>query len=125
MLAEETFSYTPNKGFFRLIVKSDRDIRDKRGLTSVFFDARSGVVLGSQIPTGEAGGDTITAWLLTLHTAQIWGVPFRILMTLIGLSVAMLSATGVTIWWKKRKARAKADAQALQPKGAVNAVASN
>jgi uncharacterized iron-regulated membrane protein len=118
---EEAFSYVPNKGFFRFTVKSDRDIRDKTGSTNVFFDARSGFVLGSQIPTGEAAGDTITMWLLTLHIAQIWGTPFRIFMTLIGLAVAMLSATGVYLWWKKRKARALSRSRALEPAAGIQA----
>ncbi len=102
---EQAISYAPGQGFFRYTVKSDRDIRDKGGSTSVFFDARTGTVLGSQIPTGETAGDTITMWLLTLHLAHIWGMPFRIFITLIGLLVAMLSITGVYLWWRKRKAR--------------------
>jgi uncharacterized iron-regulated membrane protein len=111
---EQAISYAPGQGFFRYTVRSDRDIRDKGGSTSVFFDARSGAVLGSQIPTGETSGDTITMWLLTLHLAHIWGMPFRIFSTLIGLSVAMLSITGVYLWWKKRKARAATASRAFR-----------
>lgn len=118
---EDAFSYVPNKGFFRFTVKSDRDIRDKTGSTSVFFDARSGAVLGSQIPTGEAAGDTITMWLLTLHIAQIWGTPFRIFMSLIGLAVAMLSATGVYLWWKKRRARTLSRSRAVELAAGIQA----
>ena len=35
----------------------------------------------------------------------MFGLPYRILVCALGLVVAMLSGTGVYIWWKKRKAR--------------------
>lgn len=37
--------------------------------------------------------------------ATIWGLPFRVLMMLLGIGVGMLSLTGVVIWWMKRTAR--------------------
>ena len=33
------------------------------------------------------------------------GMPGRIIVSIMGIAVAMLSITGVVIWWKKRKAR--------------------
>lgn len=38
----------------------------------------------------------------TLHMARVWGRPFQILNGASGLVTALLSATGVYIWWKKR-----------------------
>jgi uncharacterized iron-regulated membrane protein len=32
-------------------------------------------------------------------------MPGRIIVSIMGIAVAMLSITGVVIWWKKRKAR--------------------
>lgn len=80
------------------------DIRDKIGRTQRSFDADTGRLLASDIPTGEANGDTITTWLLTLHMAAVGSMPVRILIALLGAGVAMLSVTEVGIWLKKRRA---------------------
>ena len=36
---------------------------------------------------------------------RIAGLPGRIIVSIMGIAVAMLSITGLVIWWKKRKAR--------------------
>lgn len=105
VLAEDRLSYDPHRGILRLEVRSDRDVSERRGRTSAFVDASSGVLLAYRLPTGEASGDTLTAWLLNLHMAHLWGMPFRIFITLAGLVVTVLSGTGVYIWWKKRRSR--------------------
>ena len=102
---ENNLGYNPYTGVFRYQVLSDLDIGDNYAGTNVYFDSNTGKQVGSYLPTGEASGDTITSWLMTLHTAMIWGMPFKIFMTLVGLVVAMLSVTGIYIWWKKRRAR--------------------
>jgi uncharacterized iron-regulated membrane protein len=40
---------------------------------------------------------------------------YRIFVVFVGLVVAMLSVTGVYIWWKKRKARVHAKSHAAAP----------
>ena len=107
LLAETNLSYDPHKGMFRYRVRTDHDVNERRGNTSVYFDGDSGAFRGYYLPTGVASGDTVTQWILTLHMAAIWGIPFRIFVTLIGLVVALLSITGVYIWWKKHKGRSK------------------
>lgn len=105
VLTEDRVSYNPEKGYVRFVVRSSRDANERRGQTSVFIDGATGALLGSRVPTGVAAGDTVTTWLTTLHMAHVWGLPFRVFMTLLGVVVAMLSVTGVVIWWKKRAAR--------------------
>ncbi len=105
VLNEERLSYSPHRGSFHYRVRSDRDIRDRRGTTSLDFDAATGARLGSYVPTGESGGDTFTTWLLALHMADVWGQPFKLAVFLLGLASAGLSGTGVWIWWKKRAGR--------------------
>lgn len=102
---ENNLGYNPYTGMFRYQVLSDLDVGDQYAGTNIYFDSNSGRLAGSYLPTGEASGDTITSWLMTLHTAMVWGLPFRIFMTVIGVVVAMLSVTGIYIWWKKRRAR--------------------
>ncbi len=105
VINEDRMSFDPNRGVVRLVVMTDRDINERYGQSSVYIDAATGTLLHTRLPTGQAAGDTITSWITTLHMASMWGTPFRILMTIVGLAVAMLSVTGVLIWWKKRRAR--------------------
>lgn len=93
------------RGVYVYFVRSSRDIQDKRGRTRVFFDADSGALRLVVLPTGQYAGNTITSWLIALHDANIFGLPYRIFVCLLGLAIAMLSATGVYVWWKKRRAR--------------------
>lgn len=44
-------------------------------------------------------------WMFPLHSGRILGLPMRILVSLSGIVVAILSATGVVVWWKKRSGR--------------------
>jgi uncharacterized iron-regulated membrane protein len=97
--------YDPMRGVYRYIVRSDRDVRDVGGVTSIFIDATTGTRVASYIPTGAASGDTIRSWIGALHMAQVGGTPYRILVSLLGLVVAMLSVTGAVAWWLKRSAR--------------------
>ena len=45
----------------------------------------------------------MTTWLIELHMANLFGLPYRIFVCVLGLVIVMLSVTGVYIWWKKRR----------------------
>ena len=62
-------------------------------------------MISLDLPTGEHSGNTVTYWLRALHMADVFGLPYRIFVCVLGLIITMLSVTGVYIWWKKRKAR--------------------
>ncbi len=94
-----------NRGLYEYRVRSSRDIGDRFGWTSVFFDAYTGELRLVSLPTGQRAGNTLTTWLAELHRANLFGVPYRIFVCVLGLVIVMLSATGVYIWWKKRSAR--------------------
>lgn len=107
VINETGLSYDAAHAVYRYSVKSDRDIRDAGGGTSVVFDANTGELKQTILPTGMAAGDTVTQWLKGLHMAALWGVPFKIFMSAVGLLVAMLGITGTVIWLRKRQAQAK------------------
>jgi len=65
-------------------------------------DATDGAPLGHYLPTGEAAGNTVTTWLTSLHIAAVGGVGYRVVATGLGLTVIVLSATGVIIWRRKK-----------------------
>jgi uncharacterized iron-regulated membrane protein len=102
---EDRITYRAHRNEYQYRVLSDRDIRGRRGVTSVDFDGSTGTLLRSYVPTGEASGDTVTTWLLALHMADVWGRPFQAFVFFLGVATCVLSGTGVWIWWRKRKGR--------------------
>ena len=57
------------------------------------------------IPGTGSAGDIFLQSQFPLHSGRIIGLPGRILISAMGLMVAMLSATGLIIWLRKRRAR--------------------
>lgn len=105
ILEERGLSYEPARALFRYRVLSDRDVTQRWGVTSVYFDANDGRRIAAHLPTGKAAGDTVDHWLAVLHMAAIWGAPFQAFVMMLGFGVAMLSVTGLVIWHRKRRAR--------------------
>ena len=93
------------QGNYHYIVHSNLDFQDKRGRTAVIFDANTGELKQLLLPFGQHSGNTVTNWLQTLHEANVFGLPYRIFVCVLGLAIAMLSLTGAIIWLKKRRAR--------------------
>jgi uncharacterized iron-regulated membrane protein len=91
------------------------DDRSRRYTTQVHFDADSGDLKLVLLPSGQYAGNTISNWLYALHMANVFGLPYRILVCMLGLVVTMLSVTGVYIWWKKRRSRLVAASRRLVP----------
>jgi uncharacterized iron-regulated membrane protein len=104
VLREDGLSYQADTGVFMYMVRSDRDLMDEGASTTLLFDG-GGKFISLSVPTGQNAGSTINSWIFALHMAQIWGLPFRIFVTCVGILIAMLSVTGVYIWLKKRNAR--------------------
>ena len=77
------------------------------GNPNLYFDGANGYVLGQQIPGVGSAGDIFMQLQFPLHSGRIIGIGGRILVTIIGIVVAMLSLTGVIIWARKRRARMK------------------
>ncbi|MDN2674919.1 PepSY-associated TM helix domain-containing protein [Janthinobacterium sp. SUN026] len=110
IVEENALSYERALGVYSYNVRSSRDVRAHKGLTTVFFDAASGRQLAAWLPTGAASGDTIRSWISALHMASMWGWPFKMFICAMGLLVAGLSVSGVLIWRRKRQGQAKAKA---------------
>lgn len=71
----------------------------------LYYDSRSGSYAGAQVPGEGSAGDIFMQAQFPLHSGRIIGLPGRILMSAMGLIVAILSLTGIIIWARKRKAR--------------------
>lgn len=66
----------------------------------LYYNGRTGALAGASIPGRGSAGD-----IFPLHSGRIPGVGRRILVSAIGIAVAVLSATGLMIWLRKRSAR--------------------
>lgn len=95
--------YNAGKGFYGLSVRSDKDFQDKNGQTRLILDADTGEQKMLLLPSGQYNGTTITSWLSALHMANVFGMPYRIFVCILGISIVTLSVTGVVIWLKKRR----------------------
>lgn len=73
----------------------------------VYVDSRTGVLAGADVPGTGSAGDILLQSMFPLHSGRIVGLPGRVLMSLMGVLVAMFSLTGVLIWARKRRARAR------------------
>jgi uncharacterized iron-regulated membrane protein len=78
------------------------------GPAFLYFDGSDGRFHGARVPGEGTAGDIFMRLQFPLHSGQIAGLPGRIIVCLTGLVVAMLSSTGVVIWWKKYRARRRA-----------------
>ena len=107
IIHERSLGYFPERGVYRYRVRSSRDVSDRYAGTMVWLDGDTGRALAFDFPTGESAGNTLATWLYQLHfgAVAIGGLPYRIVVCLMGLVVALLSITGVWIWWKKRGKR--------------------
>lgn len=72
----------------------------------IYIDSRSGERAGAEIPGTGSAGDLFMQSMFPLHSGRILGTPGRVLMSAMGVAIAALSATGVLIWARKRRARA-------------------
>lgn len=75
------------------------------GLSNLYIDGMDGKVIGQHRPWEGTAADVFVQLQFPLHSGRILGLPGRILMSLMGVMVAMLSVTGMIIWERKRRAR--------------------
>ncbi|PLW82183.1 peptidase [Kineobactrum sediminis] len=87
------------------------------GHKALYFDGIDGKYLGDFIPWQGTAADIFVQAQFPLHSGRILGLPGRILISVMGVIVAMLSITGVIIWWRKTSARERRRTQQQQPAG--------
>lgn len=112
---EDNLSYNHHNGLFSYDAFSSLDLSQHHAATSLLFDGKTGAFKAVYLPTGKTSGDTINTWITNLHMATFWRPVLPIFICIMGLLVAMLSITGVYIWWKKRLSRLKATQRSPAP----------
>ena len=71
----------------------------------LYFDGKSGEYLGGKLPGQGTAGDIFIQAQFPLHSGRIIGLPGRVMVSIMGLMIAIFSVTGIIIWAKKRRAR--------------------
>lgn len=74
----------------------------------LYLDAFSGELLDIEAAAEGSAGDLFMRLQFPLHSGRILGLPGRIVISLTGLLVAVLSLSGIWIWYRKRRARLSA-----------------
>jgi uncharacterized iron-regulated membrane protein len=103
--------YDAGSGTYTLYARTSLDAVHEGGRTMLWIDAAIGRPLHWEDPIGKTGADRLSTWLEMLHMAEVFGLPYRIFVSVLGLAVTMLSVTGVLIWLRKRSARLAAPAR--------------
>jgi len=101
--------YSPEYGIYGVSFYSPEDDHGVGGAghKTLYFDGVDGKYLGDYLPWRGTAADLFVQAQFPLHSGRILGLPGRILISALGLVVAMLSVTGVVIWLKKRNARVR------------------
>jgi uncharacterized iron-regulated membrane protein len=94
--ADNSYSYA---------IRTSRDRSDDGANSWFTINGDTGQLLRVELPTGQNSGNSIDYWFGLLHEARVFGPLYRVAVSIIGLTVASLSVTGLLIWWRKRRAR--------------------
>lgn len=85
------------------------------GVKTIYLDGGDGRIMGEQVPWRGTAADVFMQLQFPMHSGRIAGIPGRILISVMGLVVALLSFTGIVIWLKKRAGRINAGLKRLSP----------
>jgi uncharacterized iron-regulated membrane protein len=99
--------YAPRLAAYGVGYFKARNDVSRRGLGDpwLYWDARTGAPAGGRIPGRGSAGDLFVEAQFPLHSGRVAGLAGRIVISVTGVAVAVLSATGLLIWLKKARAR--------------------
>jgi len=104
VLRESEMYLDPDHRAYHYVVHGTADT-SANGYTLVMFDAATGALERVEWAGSETTTDVVTNWLISLHTARVFGAPMHALVCVMGLVTALLAASGVYVWWSKRRRR--------------------
>lgn len=104
--------YRRDLGVYFYLAHTSRDLR--RDVTpnetdspataaTLAIDARNGRFLGLQLPTGQRASNTLTSWMIALHTTSIGGLAWKVAVSSFGGLVITIVLAGVVVWWRRRR----------------------
>ena len=110
-------------GAYTYAVRSSIDWRGHGWDTTVLLDGNTGRLRELDLPRGQFAGNTVSTFLWGIHYGDLRdSLLFRIVIGFFGVFLAVLSITGVLIWWKKRRGIRSGRAMADQIKDAASSL---
>lgn len=99
--------YSPETGLYGVGFYTPGKDHGDGGLGNpwLYFDGKTGAYAGGTIPGKGTAGDIFMQLQFPLHSGRIAGTTGRVVVTILGLVIAMLSVTGIIIWARKRRSR--------------------
>ena len=103
--------WVAEKRQWQMRFKTNKDIGTHGGASSITVNAATGKVEKVNFGYQSSFGSKVDQWLSTLHMGNIGNgvghLLYQVFLALIGLAVAVLSGTGVYLWYKGRQQRLK------------------
>ncbi|KPL68381.1 hypothetical protein SZ64_09765 [Erythrobacter sp. SG61-1L] len=99
----EAISFNSHAHAVGYYARTSLDGPTERGSTAVWFDEVSGRQIGFRHPFGTTPADAFDKATRLLHTADLFGWPYRIFVSLIGLLTAASSIAGLLVWLRRSR----------------------
>jgi uncharacterized iron-regulated membrane protein len=96
------------EGMYVVSKRQPGEVRKSGGSSVVWVDQYRGTILHVRDPRMMSVGDRFLLWQFPLHNGEAFDLPGRLVILLSGLSLPGLYVTGLLIWWRKRRTRARA-----------------
>jgi uncharacterized iron-regulated membrane protein len=97
----EALSLNPYAGVMGYYARTSLDGPTQNGSTAVWFDQVSGRPVAFRPPFGNTRADAVDKTFRMLHTADFFGWPYRILVSLFGLLTVVVAVAGVVLWFRR------------------------
>lgn len=94
----------PDQAYVLAFQRASDVSRSSGGRSLVRVDPYSGDVLSVSDGANAPAGNTFINWQLPLHTGNAFGITGRLLVFVAGLIAAVLTASGLLIWWQRGSA---------------------
>ncbi|CAG4988793.1 hypothetical protein DYBT9275_00159 [Dyadobacter sp. CECT 9275] len=114
-----TFTMPESDSLAITVSKSDDEAMISNVVSFLYFDKNNGSLISERLYENETKGFKARRVVFPIHTGSLLGWPTKLLALLAALVAATLPATGLLIWWGKRKKR-KRNAEKLSVTGARN-----
>jgi uncharacterized iron-regulated membrane protein len=109
--------YGQQYGIYAVMFFAPGEEHGSSGMVKMLFvDGNDGAIVGGRVPWEGTAADVFMQLQFPLHSGRIAGLPGRVALSIMGIVVAMLSLTGIVIWFKKRQARRVAAWRSRRPK---------
>jgi uncharacterized iron-regulated membrane protein len=95
-------SYDQTYGYY---ARTSLDGPAEDGSTALWFDQVSGRLLEFRPPYGTTAADAVDMATRSLHTARIFGWPYKICVSLFGLATAAMAIAGLLCWLRRGRVK--------------------